>query len=1349
MSAIKTFDDISRIHQIDKETLDGIKNWLARSMGMNAEDFGFTGLQKAAFNTKGFWLSDNDYRHIIIQGATSSGKTLVSEMAILDTLKNDNKCIVLVPLRAMVRERWNQLRSHFGAQEGDRRIYASSADYQDHDGEIMDGNYSVAVIVYEKFFTMLSQSSDNMLRDCELLVVDELQMLNNANRGPKLEIAIQKVLRRNKSGSVGDDTQTRIMCLTTSDCRVENIKRWLTVDGREPILIEYDKRPVTLIEHVIRLDGKYKCRTTPGEETADTAEIVDGEGQLPMPESNINTRKIEAGKRNLLKQLLQNIYAENPSAKVLIFVNGRRKTQAIAEFVAGEDILPTVNLTGELTEIDNYDADDYQRLFKTKLFPKRIACHNAAMSTALREFVEKLFSNKNDSAQSDNEVDPLKLVVATETLTIGMNMPVDVMILFDHEIPRTNQKQDLTSQEYKNFVGRAGRLGQKNMNVGKSYIFAADGDESRKFWNKYVNCRRDEIKSALMGVSEEHQAPYYLSLMDIRGKESYSIDDFKALRLESFSESCGGKPINMENICEDFVKTKLCTAADDDDEELYSLTGFGKGMTPYAFSLSTCKKINRFFFQCGILNGTLKPGKGGLPETITHEDFDDNRYLLDMLYILCSTDEIRSMGQLKLPPPDNVEKSRKAMDQVEKLLKRIIKDDGYEPWAESPFKYMCADNYDWEHEHRDKEIFLRAVLLWYWTQGKLIEDIKKLVDVPQVDVIVGDLARLAETVSYQLDSIHHCYGHYRGRLKIDNSALLAIRKLSLRVNYGVPQDLVKIANRHVYGLDRKTILAIGDLFHKEFADKYNNPLHMLLSADKEDLPRIQEIISDEYRNEIIQSTDESNTRDNFGELLNAIKNEPPANFGDDECQALEKFHNASADDNEFCLDALTKIFATDAQQSRTTFFKNIVLRFPIRDHNFATLTFSDKTIVLIVRTKNFAHDEYFYQLNQLEERKPVTILLSFGNEESASLTVGAGNKLTLTVDEKTFPKNFDLAMTISRFAGLVAQAVKNDMDASTVLTELLCDTCGLFDRVLNGYNHLLQNYSYTARNSDAHAVRVLWDKKNVRANEDLEKALKQQDIPYRILQWGSPLYAERSKDEPTIIFVKWDAVQKSRSLYDFYSGLRRNEYRHTYAIFATENDFKTWGGDSNPHDILEHCTSTKNFAVDIPRFKLLLEHWRSEQYLVGVSYAHEAEMGAERLGVTLLNEFVERIKAALPRQTIFFDREPHAEHNFHGNGARQASLEKYSQCKYFIVLDDDRYDKSDICRGEGATIKQTLRDMDNPAGHLLLLHVKGAKHSKLFDGHKDFYTDIDADNIDRVAKMFTDEIREYIRKQRS
>ena len=103
---IKTFSDIYEKHRISNDTLDGVIKRLARSMGIHPEEVKFTSLQKEAFNTKGFWLSDKDSRHIILQGATSAGKTLVSEMAMLDTLKNGNKTIVLVPLRAMVRERW-------------------------------------------------------------------------------------------------------------------------------------------------------------------------------------------------------------------------------------------------------------------------------------------------------------------------------------------------------------------------------------------------------------------------------------------------------------------------------------------------------------------------------------------------------------------------------------------------------------------------------------------------------------------------------------------------------------------------------------------------------------------------------------------------------------------------------------------------------------------------------------------------------------------------------------------------------------------------------------------------------------------------------------------------------------------------------------------------------------------------------------------------------------------------------------------------------------------------------------------------------------------------------------------
>ena len=471
---IKNFKDIHEQHHISIDTLNGIVRRMARSMGIRELDkVVFTSLQREAFNTDGFWLADKNPRHMILQGATSAGKTLVSEMAMLDTLKNGNKTIVLVPLRAMVRERWEHWKNDLENQGDSDRVYASSADYQEHDGEIINGDYDVAVVVYEKFFVMLAQSKGKMLAECALLIVDELQMLNNQNRGPKLEIAVQKVLRKNAQGGVN----TRIMCLTTCDCKVDYVTKWLTVSNNlqnsmsgEPILIRNTKRPTALDEYVIQLDGHYRMQHTGGENVNTISESEFEEGVIEVPNFNKKAKSNEK-KKALLKILLQKIYAENPNVKVLVFVKSRRNTIELAQYIADENILPKNKLSNNLSGIDYYDNDEDQQKLKGLLY-SRIACHNAAMTTSLREFVEEMF---------EDEEDPIKLVVATETLTVGMNMPVDIMILYDHEVPRGRNMQKkeelLTSQEYKNYIGRAGRLGRQNSKIGKKLFVC--GRQSR------------------------------------------------------------------------------------------------------------------------------------------------------------------------------------------------------------------------------------------------------------------------------------------------------------------------------------------------------------------------------------------------------------------------------------------------------------------------------------------------------------------------------------------------------------------------------------------------------------------------------------------------------------------------------------------------------------------------------------------------------------------------------------------------------------------------------------------------------------------------------------------------------
>ena len=152
-----------------------------------------TPLQKKAFNKKIFW---DDEKNILIQGATSSGKTLVSEILALNCMKFQRKVIYLAPLRAMVAEKYDHFRKDFATYS--ESIYASSSDYLMYDENIIEGIFDMAIIVYEKFFAMLTEDNikGKMMSECGLIIIDELQMLSVNQRGPKLEFAIAKILEK-------------------------------------------------------------------------------------------------------------------------------------------------------------------------------------------------------------------------------------------------------------------------------------------------------------------------------------------------------------------------------------------------------------------------------------------------------------------------------------------------------------------------------------------------------------------------------------------------------------------------------------------------------------------------------------------------------------------------------------------------------------------------------------------------------------------------------------------------------------------------------------------------------------------------------------------------------------------------------------------------------------------------------------------------------------------------------------------------------------------------------------------------------------------------------------------------
>ena len=150
-----------------EESLDRIQRRLEKRMAEGP--FKLTKLQQMAIDWTGFWKDweSEAPQNLMIQGATSAGKTLLAELNILDTLAHDRKAIFLVPLKSMVNEKRRQFKEDMPS---DWRVFAASSDYMEYDEWLIEGEYDVAVIVYEKFFAMLSQGNQKIMENCGLLV---------------------------------------------------------------------------------------------------------------------------------------------------------------------------------------------------------------------------------------------------------------------------------------------------------------------------------------------------------------------------------------------------------------------------------------------------------------------------------------------------------------------------------------------------------------------------------------------------------------------------------------------------------------------------------------------------------------------------------------------------------------------------------------------------------------------------------------------------------------------------------------------------------------------------------------------------------------------------------------------------------------------------------------------------------------------------------------------------------------------------------------------------------------------------------------------------------------------------
>ena len=175
-------------------------------------------------------------KNLLVCTPTASGKTLVAEFAFLNAVLHDKgKAAYIVPLRALASEKYKQFKKDYP----NLKIGMSSGDLDSSDTHL--ANNDVIITTSEKFDSLLRHKAPWIER-LKTVVIDEIHLLNDASRGPTLEIIITILKQKLKN--------IQLIGLSATIGNPEELAEWLNAE-----LIQDKWRPVNLRKGVY-LDGE-------------------------------------------------------------------------------------------------------------------------------------------------------------------------------------------------------------------------------------------------------------------------------------------------------------------------------------------------------------------------------------------------------------------------------------------------------------------------------------------------------------------------------------------------------------------------------------------------------------------------------------------------------------------------------------------------------------------------------------------------------------------------------------------------------------------------------------------------------------------------------------------------------------------------------------------------------------------------------------------------------------------------------------------------------------------------------------------------------------------------------------
>jgi helicase len=389
-------------------------------------------------------------KNLVLASPTASGKTLVAELcALKHVLEKNGRIIYLTPLRALASEKFDEFRKYGNIVKKDERrirIGISTGDFDSTDPWLE--RYDIIITTNEKADSLLRHRA-KWMDEIALVVADEVHLLNDAERGPTLEVVLARLMQ------VNPDIQ--ILALSATINNVDEIAAWLKADH-----VTTEWRPVTLKEGVLLNDEiQYK----------------DGDA-----------RKIEKKTKDSGINLALSTIKSGGQA--LVFASTRKSAVTLAKKFAGEveGVLSKPAKRSLEHEADRVlAAGERTRVSESlaELVKRGAAFHHAGLGGGHRRIIEDAFRQGK-----------IKVLTATPTLAFGVNLPARTVIIQDYRRYEAGYGYyPISVLEYKQMAGRAGR--PKYDKCGEAILLAKTADEADYLLESYILARPERIWSRL------------------------------------------------------------------------------------------------------------------------------------------------------------------------------------------------------------------------------------------------------------------------------------------------------------------------------------------------------------------------------------------------------------------------------------------------------------------------------------------------------------------------------------------------------------------------------------------------------------------------------------------------------------------------------------------------------------------------------------------------------------------------------------------------------------------------------------------------------------------------------------